>query len=147
MERLEELIGLPTSLARADTDTERGNLDVLSHGQAAERAAVLERPHQAVPTASIGPPARYVAALELDAPGVGKVETRKDVDERGLARAVRPDKTHDFVTVELERDVPKRLNALERARDAGGPERCFGPPYLFRLRLRQTPRSSERPSP
>jgi hypothetical protein len=127
MERLEELIGLPTSLARADTDSERGDLDVLSHGQAAERAAVLKRPRQTVPTASIGPPARHVAALELDAPSVGKVETRKDVDERGLARAVRADEADDLMPMEFERDVAKRLNALESARDAGGPERSSGP--------------------
>jgi hypothetical protein len=147
MERLEKLIGLTTSHARADTDAQRGNLDVFSHRQAAERAAVLKRAREAVSTASIGPPARYVAAPELDAALIGKVETREDVHKRGLPGPVRADEANDFVPVELERDVAKRLNTLERARDAGGPERCSGPPYLFRLGLRQTPRSSERPSP
>jgi hypothetical protein len=34
--------------------------------------------------------------------------------------------------MQLERDVPQRLDAFERARDRGGPERLPGPPGLGR---------------
>ena len=82
-------------------------------------------------------PARDVAPLELDRALVGEVEAGEDVHERRLAGAVRADQADDLVAVQLERDVAERLHALERTRDAGGPERGSGPPCLVRLWLRQ----------
>ena len=65
---------------------------------------------------------------------VGEVEAREDVHERRLARAVRADQADDLVAMQLERDVSERLDAFERARDAGGPERSSGPPCLVSSR-------------
>ena len=103
---------------------------------------------EARPPAPMRPPARDVAPLELDRALVGEVEAGEDVHERRLPGPVRPDEPDDLVPMELERDVAKRLHALERTRDAGGPERGSGPPCLLRLALSdKPPRSSGRPWP
>ena len=72
---------------------------------------------------------RALPVRELDRPGIRKVEPRDDVDERRLSGAVGPDQADDLVTTELERHVLQRLDALERPRDTGGPERS-GPPVF-----------------
>ena len=85
--------------------------------------------------------------FELDGALVREVEPGEDVHERRLAGSVRADETDDLVPVQLERHAPKRLHALEGARDGGGPERCSGPPCLFRLCFRQAPQIFGRPWP
>ena len=115
-------------------DAERRDLDVLAHGQLAERAAVLERAREPGAPAPVRAPAGDVALVELDRAGGREVEAGDQVDERRLAGAVRADQADDLVPVQLERDVVERLHALERARDGGGPERSPGPPR----RVRQT---------
>src|SRR5581483_6798382 len=107
-------------------DAERRDLDVLPHREAPEGVAVLEGPGEAVPAAAVRGPARDVAALEQDAAVARTVEAAEEVHERRLSRAVRPDQAEDLTLVQLERDVPQRLDAGERARDGGGPERSSG---------------------
>ena len=102
---------------------------------------MLERPREPGPPPTVRPPACDVAPLELDRAFVWEVKTRENVDERGFAGAVRADEAYDLVPVELERYVPKRLDALERTPDAGGPERGSGPPRLLGLCFDQRPRS------
>ena len=105
---LEQLVGAraaPRAAARADA--ERRDLDVLAHGQPAERVAVLERPREPVPAAPVRRPARDVAALELDGARRRPVEAAEHVDERRLAGAVRADQPDDLAAAQLERDVAR----------------------------------------
>ena len=72
-------------------------------------------------------------------PAVGRSKPRQQVDERRLAGAVRADQPDDLVAVELERDALHGLDAVERAREVGGPERSSGPPIVLRLLFRADP--------
>src|SRR3954468_843849 len=67
-------------------------------------------------------PARDLATTELDPPPRGQIEARHQIDERGLAGAVRADQAHHLALVQLERDVVERLHALERARHGERPQ-------------------------
>ena len=92
---------------------------------------MLKRARDPGPATAVRPPARHVPLLQLDSPAIREVEPGDDVDEGRLPGAVGTDQAHDLVPAELERDVLKRLHALERSRDAGGPERS-GPPIVMR---------------
>jgi hypothetical protein len=92
--------------------------------------AVLERPGETGSTAPIGTPAGDVSSFELDGAARRQVEAADDVDERRLAGAVRADQADDLPAAKLEGDVPQRVDALEGARNGGGPERRTGPPRL-----------------
>ena len=88
------------------------------------------------PAAAVGAPARSRRARSSSTvPSSARSKPGQQVDERRLARAVRPDQPDDLVVVELEVDAGERLHALEGPRDRGGPERVSGPPRAFRLRL------------
>ena len=128
LKRFEEAVGATSRLARPRSNAEPRNLDVLPHRQTTKRSAVLEGPGETCPPAPVRPPARDVAAFELDRSLVREVEPGEDVHERRLAGAVRADEADDLVPVQLERDVAERLHAVEGTRDAGGPERGSGPP-------------------
>ena len=127
-EQVQQLAGALRRTARRDADAERRHLHVLADGQRAERAAVLERAREPVPAAAVRRPARDVASLQLDRAGGRPVEAAEQIDERRLARSVRPDQTDDLTPPELERDVAERLHALEQTGDRGGPECSSGPP-------------------
>jgi hypothetical protein len=73
---------------------------------------------------------RDVMPLELDSAGRRPVEAADHVHERRLAGAVRADQPDDFAPAKLEGDLPQRMDALEGARNGGGPERRTGPPRL-----------------
>jgi hypothetical protein len=75
---------------------------------------VLKRAREPDAAAAVRAPRRDVASLELHRPS-RKVEVTEHVDERRLARAVRPDQAHDLVAVQFDRDAPKRMDALERS--------------------------------
>ena len=115
-------------LSGAGPDSDRSDLDVLPYREVAERSAVLERAGDSRTTAPVGPPARHVAALELDGALVREVEARDEVDERRLPRAVRADQPDDLVAAHLDGDVLEGAHSGERPRDAGGPECSSGPP-------------------
>jgi hypothetical protein len=91
---------------------------------------VLERPRKTRSAAAIRTPARDISPFELDRPARRAVEAADDVDEGRLAGAVRADQTDDLTAAKLEGDVPQRVDALEGARNGGGPERRTGPPRL-----------------
>ena len=52
-ERLEQRVGTARRRARACADAQRGDLDVLAHGQRAEGVTVLERSRKPVPPAAV----------------------------------------------------------------------------------------------
>jgi hypothetical protein len=114
-EQLEQPRRTPTRLARPSARAERGHLDVLPHRELCERPTVLKRTREPNAAAAVRAPRRDVASLELHRSCRGKVEAAEHVDERRLARAVRPDQAHDLVAVQFDRDAPKRVDALERS--------------------------------
>jgi hypothetical protein len=61
----------------------------------------------------IGPHAMNGFAFENNRAGVGREDARDHVEDRRLARAVRPDKGVDAAFGELERRVRHRLEAAE----------------------------------
>ncbi len=61
-----------------------------------------------------------VAAIELDAPAVGRDETDNHVEARRLAGAIRAEEPHDFAAADFERHVVHhrpRLVAFLESRD------------------------------
>jgi hypothetical protein len=92
------------------------------HGEAAEQARVLERSGQAELCAPLWSALRDVATLEDDLPRVRDEEARDEVEERGLAGAVRSDDADDLALVQLDRHVVDRGDSREAASDAAGLE-------------------------
>src|SRR5206468_2601334 len=114
-EQLQQPRGAPARQARPRAGAEGGDLDVLAYGQTGERPAVLERAREPEAATAVRAPRGDVASLEGHGAGRWKVEASEDVDERGLAGAVRPDQAHDLVAVELEGDVSEGVDSLEGA--------------------------------
>ncbi len=89
--------------------------EVLDHGQVREHARVLEGADQAAPgePRRVGPP--HDAAVEADLPAVGGQVAGDEVEDRRLARPVRPDQTGDRPRLHGERarvhgdDAPEAL--------------------------------------
>jgi hypothetical protein len=61
-------------------------------------------------------PAGDVLAAEPDAPGVGAERARDQVEERGLARAVRAHDAQELARLEAQADVVDREDAAEALR-------------------------------
>jgi len=91
---------------------------------------VLERPGEACSTSPARAPARHIPSREFDTALGREVEAAEDVDQSRLAGAVWADQADNLVPVKLERDLPKRVDTGERARDSGGPKLFSGPPIL-----------------
>ena len=84
----------PARLGRAQPL--RADQHVVEHAQVAEHAAVLERARDAERREAFGRGARDVVAVERHAAGIGPVGARDQVEQRRLARAVRPDHAQQF---------------------------------------------------
>ena len=139
-EETEQLVRGGARFARPGADAERRDLDVLPHGERAECVAVLKRPGEAVPAPPVGAPAGDCPPVQLDRPCRREIEAAEQVDERGLAGAVRADQSHDLVAMQFEGDVLECVHPVERAGHVGGPECSSGPPTVVRvsLELRQS---------
>jgi hypothetical protein len=87
-----------------------------------EQADVLERPRYAHRHDLVRPATGDVAPLERDRARRRRVQAREDVEERRLARPVRPDDRDDRATRDRERDVVDGRQAAELLRDADGLE-------------------------
>ena len=96
---------------------------------------VLERPREPLPPAPVWSPPRDVTSFELHRSARRPVETAEDVDQCRLPRAVRTDQADDLPAAELERHLAQRVDAFERTRNNGGPERFSGPPAVLLERL------------
>src|SRR5581483_368774 len=66
-------------------------------------------------------------AVEVELAPVWSVEPRDDVEERGLACAVRTDQPDDLPLLDLERDVVDRDDAAEPPRHVPDGEKRHGP--------------------
>ena len=56
---------------------------------------------------------------ECDAAAIGTVVAGNDIDERRLARAIRPDEAEDLAAADFDIDARKRLHAGKRLAHAG----------------------------
>jgi hypothetical protein len=83
-------------------DAERRNLDVLTHGEAAKRMTVLERPGEPMPSAPMRRPARHVSLFEQYPAPRWTVEAAENVDEGGFSGPVRTDQPDDLSLPELK---------------------------------------------
>ncbi len=145
-EQLQQLRCAPSRLTGPRSRAEGSDLDVLAHGQRAERSAVLEGPREPGPAALARTPGRDRVVAERDRAGRREVEPRHHVDERRLAGAVRADQPDDLVAVHLQVDAPQGVHALEGARNGGGPETAPGPPIRLGRDVARQPQPEIEPS-
>ena len=97
----------------AEADAERARFHVLKHAEAAEEADSLKRPRHPVPRQLKRRPPGHVPAGEPHAALVRSLEPGQDIDEGGLARAVRPDEAKDFVLTQMQARAADRTHAFE----------------------------------
>jgi hypothetical protein len=93
----------------------RADEHVLEHGHVLEERDVLERARDAAADDAVRADAQEVLAVEEHAPVVGAVKPRDDVEEGGLAGAVRADEAGDRALVLRERDVVEGEDPAEPA--------------------------------
>ena len=96
-------------------------LDRLAHGEQAVERRLLE--HDADPLAERALAAAGVEAEDAHVAGVGAAVAFEDLDERGLAGAVRAEQREHLAAADLEVDAVERLHAvvgLAQAADADG---------------------------
>src|SRR5688500_12772993 len=86
---------------------------VLGHRERREDPSVLERAAEAVTSPAVGGPRRHVLPAEDDPAVVGLEETGHEVEDGGLAGAVRSDQTEDLAWRELEGHVVDGADATE----------------------------------
>ncbi len=111
---LEQLDALRIDVALAPAAAERRrHHQVLEHGHAAERLRDLERAADAHPAAPLRRQPRDVGAGEHHAPGIGRNRAAGDAEQRGLARAVRPDDAERLALGKLEIDVVRHDHRAE----------------------------------
>jgi hypothetical protein len=128
VEPLEQVEGLPAQRALApvqagqtqDPGHEAGSAalvraeqHVLADRHRGEQAEVLERARDT----QLGDPMRlareHVLAVEPDRAGLRRVQPADAVEERRLARAVRPDEPADLTAFDIERRLVQRCDASE----------------------------------
>src|SRR5258708_2193171 len=125
--------------------------DVLQHAHAPERPDDLEGAAHPCRTDFVGAPADDVPALQQDLALVGPDKTVQQVEQRGLAGAVRSDDAEDFAAHDLDTDVAHRLEAAERFRGIAHFEYDCAVRIYFSRRQRSHngigPLRSDRPPP
>jgi hypothetical protein len=87
--------------------------DVLAHGEVAEEADVLECPGDAEAGARVGRERGDRAPAETHLAGRRPVEPRDDVEDGGLASAVRADDREDLAGAHRQRDARDGADAAE----------------------------------
>ena len=78
---------------------------VLEHGHGREELDVLKRPRDPPANDPMRRRAQKALTVEGDLAGVRPVEPGDQIEERGLAGAVRPDQACDLAALDAERDV------------------------------------------
>src|SRR5262245_51721244 len=100
--------------------------DVVDRRQAGEGPHVLEGSSDTRHAAAVGRESGDVLAPEADAPAVGSEDAGDQVEQRGLAGAVRPHDPDDRARRDLEAHAPHRLHPREGLRDALDGEQGLG---------------------
>ena len=92
---------------------EHGREDVFQAGPPVEQADVLEGPGDPGPHDLVGADGKDRPPLEVDGPGVGAVNSRHEVEDRGLPRPVGADDARDGVRGDRERKIVNGPDAPE----------------------------------
>ncbi len=112
-EQLEQLVAPARRPAGVVPRRQGGDLDVLPYREGAEQPRPLERARHAVAGAAIRLPVGRLDPADPDRSGGRPLEPRQGIDERRLARSVRPDQAEDLALLEVEVDALDRLDAGE----------------------------------
>jgi hypothetical protein len=96
-------------------------LDVLGHGHVREQRVVLEH---GVDVPEVRGDSAHVAPGQLDPPGVGGLEPRDKTEQRGLARARRPEQGEELALAHAELDAVQRDDIAVPLPQAGGVDGC-----------------------
>src|SRR6185437_13318404 len=91
---------------------------VLFHGQIQEKAQRLEGARDPAARDLVRLEAEDRLPLEANVPGVGLVDARHEVEQRRLARAVRPDHADDLALVDVQVEPVDAREAAEVLRHA-----------------------------
>ena len=118
---------------------EKGEHQIVDHAEIVERGGELERAHQAPGDPLLGRHAGDVFAFVADRAFVGRVIARQQIEERGLAGAVRADDAGDLVLPQQIVDVVDGDQCAETFGDAFRPD-DFGARPWSQLNLCQAPR-------
>ena len=94
-----------------------GEQHVLDHGQVREELRDLKRAGDAARRALVGRQPRDVRAEQLDAPSLARQLPADHVEQRRLARTVRPDERATLARLDDQADVVYRLEAAEMPGD------------------------------
>src|SRR6185436_14797883 len=92
--------------------------DVFERGKVHEQADVLERAADAGGRDLVRLQAGETALVELEVAAVGRVDAGENIEQRGLAGAVRADQAVDLALADGEGHVAQRLHAAEALGDA-----------------------------
>jgi len=87
---------------------------ILIDRQFAEQIGDLKRAGQSAMADQVGRDALDLAAVETDGAGIGRVKARDQVEQRGLAGAVRPDQGVDFAGADREAGMGDGADAAQR---------------------------------
>src|SRR4051812_32379196 len=90
--------------------------DVVHHGHLWKRLNDLKRAGQPSPSNLVWLRARDVLAFEVDAACRGRVDASDEIDERGLARAIRADQADNLALLDREADAIDGIQAAESPR-------------------------------
>src|SRR5580765_7007275 len=91
---------------------------VVEGGQLGEERHLLEGAGDAVARAVVARQVRHVPAAQEDLAARGRLSARDDVEERALARAVRPDEADELALAHRERHAVERGETAELLADA-----------------------------
>ena len=100
--------------------------DVLHHVRVVEQLDVLERPRDAEPGDPVRRQLGDVLPVEHQPPGGGRIDAADQVEDRRLARAVRPDDGKHLPRPHLEAHALHRADAAEIDADILGVEQAHG---------------------
>src|SRR6185437_12244540 len=114
-----------------------GNADVLEHGEFGENLGNLESPGHPERDALMRRQSGDVAAVEADGAGGRREKSADQVEEGGLAGAVRPDDRAQFALRHIERNLAHRDEIAEALGDVVDFEHVHA---LLRCRKPSNPR-------
>src|SRR5688572_21618953 len=100
--------------------------DILEHRHAREQTDILERPRHSEPRYLIGLQSVNTRAHDTDVARRRLVYASQEIEDRGLARAVRTDKTIDLTLANVHIELVHRDKTTETNRGlVGHQDRCF----------------------
>src|SRR5262245_9935650 len=106
--------------------------NVVVHRESHERAHELERARDALATHLVRGASRDVSTVELYAASIRTERTGDEIEQRGLARAVRAHDPDDLALAHAETHAAHRTDSTERLRHVRDLEECHRVNPFFR---------------